>query len=403
MLNQGHSLSLEHRGVIFTFETTGSCLRPASDMAKITIDARKYFDYGIGSYIQNLASVLFGLHTKHEFTLLAGSADIDRMEAPEGWRKVQSDYGKYSLGEIAFLGRKALASETELFHEPHYTLPAGLKGRSVVTIHDLIHLKMPQYFSIVQRGYAATMMRYAVQHAGAIITISQKTKDDVLEAFHVDEESVTVVHLGVHPVFRKLEDKSSVERFRVLHGLEKPFVLFVGNVKPHKNIPTLLSAFAQVRTKIRGLDLVFVGGSCLLDANLAAHARSLGITGSIHDLNHVSESELITAYNAAEVVVLPSLYEGFGFPALEAMACGTAVVVSSGGALPEIVGEAAIIVDPLRPEELAEAIRATLEDSQRRSSLIEKGFKRAGEFTWQKTGEKTLKIYEKVLDRCRRD
>ncbi len=370
-------------------------------MAKIAIDARKYFDYGIGRYIQNLASVLSGLHTAHDFTLIAASVDFGRIEAPDGWRKEQTDYGKYSIGEIAFLGRKALASATELFHEPHYTLPAGLKGRSVVTIHDLIPLKMPQYFSVLQRGYAATMMRYAVRNAGAIIAISQNTKNDILETFHVDEDSVTVVYLGVRPIFRQLEDKSFIERFRTSRGLQKPFVLFVGNVKPHKNIPTLLSAFAQVQAKVRNLDLVFAGSACLVDAKLAEQARKLGITGSIHDLHQVSESELVAAYNAAEIVVLPSFYEGFGFPPLESMACGTPAVVSRGGALPEVVGDAAIVVDPLRPEELAEAIRNALEDTRLRTSLIEKGKRRAAEFSWQKTGEQTLKIYEKVLDQCR--
>ena len=369
-------------------------------MAKIAIDARKYFDFGIGSYIQNLASVLSGMHTTHEFTLIGASADVGRIEAPVGWHKEQSDYGKYSIGEIAFLGRKALASGIELFHEPHYTLPAGLKGRSVVTIHDLTHLKMPQYFSVLQRGYAAMMMRYAVQNAGAIVAISQNTKNDILEAFRLQGDSVTVVYLGVRPVFRRLEDTSSIERLRVSRGLQKPFVLFVGNVKPHKNIPALLSAFAQVQAKVSNLELVFAGGACLVNPSLAEQARRLGITGSIHDLHHVSESELVAAYNAAEVVVLPSFYEGFGYPPLESMACGTPVVVSSGGALPEIVGDAATIVDPLQPEELAEAIRTTLEDTQKRSSLIEKGKKRAAGFSCQKTGEQTLMVYEKVLDRC---
>ena len=372
-------------------------------MAKIVIDARKYFDFGIGSYIQNLTSALSGMHTAHAFTMLASPSEIGRINTPEGWQKEQTEYGKYSIGEIAFLGRKALASQTELFHEPHYTLPAGLKGRSVVTIHDLIHLKMPQYFSVLQRGYAATMMRYAVRNAGAIIADSQRTKDDILEAFRVEEDSVTVVHLGVNPVFRQLEDKNSIERFRVSHGLQKPFVLYVGNVKPHKNIPALLSAFAQVQARTRNLDLVFVGGACLEDGRLAEQARKLGIIGSVHDLHHVSQSDLVAAYNAAEVVVLPSFYEGFGFPALEAMACGTPVVVSTGGSLPEVVGDAATIIDPSRPDELAEAIRNNLEDFQKRTTMIEKGRKRAACFTWQKTGEKTLMIYEKVLDRCRHE
>jgi glycosyltransferase involved in cell wall biosynthesis len=370
-------------------------------MADIAIDARKYFDYGIGSYIQNLASALSQLQSAHSFTLLVSRDDFGRINAPEGWLKKKCDYGKYSLGEIAFLGRDARAAKVELFHEPHYTLPAGLRGRSVVTIHDLIHLKMPQYFSGLQRRYASAMIRHAVGHAGAVIAVSHKTREDILDTFDVAEEMVSVVHHGVRPAFRSLEDRSLVEHFRKSRRLEHPYILYVGNVKPHKNIPRLLAAFSQVRVMYPDLDLVFAGGSCLRDGALLDQSRHLGITEAIHDLGHLSEADLVSTYNGAELVVLPSLYEGFGFPALEAMACGTPAVVSSAGALPEIVGEAAIIFDPTNSEELAQAILGILDDSNKRSHVIEKGKVRASRFSWETTGKQTLTIYEKVLERCR--
>ena len=372
-------------------------------MARIAIDARKYFDYGIGSYIQNLASALSEMHTTHEFTMLAASGDLAKIHAPAGWRLDKSDYGKYSFGEIAFLGRDALSAKAELFHEPHYTLPAGLKGRSVVTVHDLIHVKLPQYFSIVQRVYAASMLKHAVNHAGAVIAVSQKTKDDIIETFKIDDARVTVVHNGVRPVFRKLGDKSAIGKFRQSRKLERPFILYVGNVKPHKNIPLLLNAFAEVLVKYRDLDLVFAGGSCLRDGLLATQCAKLGITERIRDLNQLAEPDLVVAYNCAEMVVLPSLYEGFGFPALEAMACETSVIVSSGGALPEVVGNAAPIVDPASPEHLASAIGELLEDSTKKADWIEKGKERSEEFSWQKTGKQTLSVYESVLERCRQN
>jgi glycosyltransferase involved in cell wall biosynthesis len=370
-------------------------------MARITIDARKYFDYGIGTYIQNLASALSLIHAPHSFTLLVSTDDFGRINSPEGWLKQKCDYGKYSVGEIAFLGRIARSAKVDLFHEPHYTLPAGLRGGSVVTIHDLIHLKMPQYFSGLQRRYASAMIRHAVKHAGAVIAVSQNTKEDILDTFNVDEETVSVVHHGIRLAFRRLEDRGSVDKFRKSHGLEHPYVLYVGNVKPHKNIPRLLAAFSQVRARHPDVDLVFAGGSCLRDSALLDQSRHLGITEAIHDLHQLSESDLVSAYNGAEVVVLPSLYEGFGFPALEAMACGTPAVVSNAGALPEIVGEAAILIDPTNSEELADAIVGVLDDSEKRSQLIKKGTVRAGGFTWETTGRQTLTIYEKVLDRCR--
>lgn len=368
-------------------------------MASIAIDARKYFDYGIGSYIQNLASALSGMGSKHSYTLLASSSDIARITEPEGWRKAVCDEKKYSIGEIARLGRRAMADGCELFHEPHYTLPSGLQGRSVVTIHDLIHLKFPQLFSPMQRLYAGAMIRYAVNNAGAVIAVSQRTKDDIIERFGVAEESVHVVHNGVRPSFRRLSDNGSITRFRNSQGLEKPYLLYVGNVKPHKNIPTLLRAFAGVRSRFPELNLVFAGGSCLRDSGLETLSLQLGCSKSIRDLGQLSEPDLVTAYNGADVVVLPSLYEGFGFPALEAMACGVPVVVSNGGALPEVVGDAAIVVEATQHEQFSAAILELLENSEKRSELIQSGLARAAGFTWEKAGTETLRIYEKVLGR----
>ena len=370
-------------------------------MAHIAIDARKYFDYGIGSYIQNLVPALSQLNTAHSFTLFVSSRDWQEVELPPGWRKVRCDYPKYSVGEIAFLGRDARTAAIDLFHEPHYTLPAGLKGKSVVTVHDLIHLKLPQYFSFVQREYAKAMLGHAVRHAGAIIAVSQRTKADILEAFHVKEEKVSVIHNGVRPAFRKLPDAALVREFRIARGLERPFLLFVGNVKPHKNVPALLEAFALVHTRHPDYELVFAGGDCLGDASLKNLAEKLRISSRIRDLHQLGEPELVRAYNAAEVVVLPSFYEGFGFPALEAMACGTPAIVSGGGALPEIVGDAALVVQPATGESLANAIMNLLNDAKLRSSLIAKGASRAAEFSWKIVGEQTLAIYERVLEQCR--
>jgi glycosyltransferase involved in cell wall biosynthesis len=368
-------------------------------MAHIAIDARKYFDFGIGSYIQNLISALPELRSKHTYSLLASPGDIQRILSPQEWQKHSTPYTRYSIGELMMLGRQARKLGVDILHEPHYTLPAGLKGRSVVTIHDLIHLKMPQFFNPLQRLYARTVINHAVRHAGAVIAISQKTKDDLLDMFKLPEESVSVVHLGVRPVFRKLEDRSLVERFLSAAGVKRPYVLYVGNVKPHKNISTLLRAFAQMRTQRDDLELVFVGGSCRGDKALSELAQRLGIMGAIRDLQHVSDEELVCAYNGADVLVLPSLYEGFGYTPLEAMACGTPTVVSTGGSLPEIVGIASLTVDPSQPEELAEALLSVVRDPEMKRDLIAKGRINVQRFSWRATAGKTMEIYENVLSR----
>jgi glycosyltransferase involved in cell wall biosynthesis len=306
---------------------------------------------------------------------------------------------RYSLGELVLLGRQARRQGADIFHEPHYTLPTGLKGRSVVTVHDLIHLRLPQFFSAAQRAYARTVIGHAVRNAGAVIAISQKTKDDILETYKVNEERVQVVYLGVRPIFRRLEDRAPVERFKATIGLDKPYILYVGNVKPHKNIPTLLKAYAQIKSKRDDVELVFVGGSCKKEKHLAEEAKNLGIIGSIRDLRHITDEELVWAYNGAEVLVMPSLYEGFGYPALEAMACGTPTVVTSGGSLPEIVGASSLIVEPVRADQMADAIWIVLSDPECRRDLIAKGRINVQRFSWRSTAGKTLDIYEKVLSR----
>lgn len=368
-------------------------------MAHIAVDARKYFDFGIGSYIQNLISALSQLNAPHTFTLFAFPEDLAKVNAPNGWHKVGSRFKKYSVGEIALLGAVARSMRVDLFHEPHYTLPIGLRRRSVVTIHDLIHLKMPQYFTLLQRTYARSMLSHAIRHSGSIIAVSQKTKEDIIETFGVKENDVFVVYNGIRPTFRRIDDQDAVERFRKTNGLERPFVLYVGNIKPHKNIPNLLAAFSEARSQLGHLDLVFAGGSCLGDRSLLNQARQLKIAEAIRDLHQLSDHELVFAYNAAELVVLPSLYEGFGFPALEAMACGTPTIVSNAGALPEIVGDAAVVIEPSKPDSLAEAMRSLLSNPERRASLVAKGKLNVQRFSWKRTAEQTLTIYQTVLER----
>jgi len=368
-------------------------------MPTIAIDARKYFDFGIGIYIQNLISSFSLLNNAFRFTLYVSPADRAKVAAPRDWELRDSPYGKYSPGEFLLFGRKALKEGIDLFHAPHYTLPSGLRGHSVVTIHDLIHLKFPQYFSQAQRAYARFMVGQAAHHAGAIITDSRNTKADLVNLFGVAEERVRVIHLGISDTFRPIE-AARIEQFRKRHDLAAPYLLFVGNVKPHKNIATLLRAFSDVRVRYPELRLVFVGGKCLEDQALDQLARDLGITAFIRDLGRISEEDVLGAYNAAEMLVFPSLYEGFGFPVLEAMACGVPTVVSNGGSLPEVTGDASIVCDPLDSDSFVAAIETLLTDSARRTKLINLGRDRIHHFSWQKTATETLKVYEQVIAKC---
>jgi glycosyltransferase involved in cell wall biosynthesis len=366
-------------------------------MARIGIDARKYFDFGIGTYIQELTRALHDLHPLHSFVLFVAPADVGRIPPMARLQPVVSRYGKYSIGEWLWYARTIRQQRVDVFHEPHYTLPAGLRGKSVVTIHDLIHLIFPEYFSASARSYAWLMMRHAVQHSGAIIAVSECTKRDLVEHFGVREETIHVIYNGVGRHFRRLDDQELLRQFITQHALRKPFLLYVGGLGKHKNIPVLLKAFRLLQEKGMEMDLVFAGKKFFDVADLAAQAHALGITQAIRDLGPLENEHLVTLYNLATVVVVPSLYEGFGFPALEAMACGTPVVVSDRGALPEVAGNAALIFEAKQPESLAAAVEKICADSHVRDRLIEQGKQRAAAFSWEDAARKTAHVYESLL------
>jgi glycosyltransferase involved in cell wall biosynthesis len=367
-------------------------------MAHIAIDGRKYFDFGIGTYIQNLAAGISRSNSSHEFTLLVSPGDLGRIELPPGWQKRATRLRKYSWGEMALLGHEARKAGADLLHEPHYTLPLGLRGRSVVTIHDLIHVAFPQYFTIAQRTFAQAVLRHAVRDAGAVITGSYEAKKDIVSLFRVDERRVHVIYHGIQPSFKKLEDRTALQDFRHRFDLRRPFLLYVGSVKPHKNIPALLKAFKRLTSTHRDLDLVCVGESLYRSRELSALVDELGLRTQVRDLKRLATADLIRAYNSAEAVVLPSLYEGFGFTAVEAMACGTPAVVSNSGSLPEIVGDAALVFDPSEPGALESALETVLSDRGLRESLAANGRRNIERFSWDTAAGETIKVYESVLN-----
>jgi len=366
-------------------------------MATIALDARKYFDFGIGTCIRNLMKSFSGFSHGHSFLIIVSQQDEEKIPLPPHSEKFVAKYGKYSFGEFVFLGRRVRKKGVDLYHSPHYTLPLGLGGSSVVTIHDLIPLRFPGYFNAVKKACAWALMKHAVRNAGAIITDSEFSRRDLLEMFRVPEEKVHAIHCGVDSQYARLQDGERIQSIRRMYGLESPFVLYVGSLKPHKNIPTLLEAFSLLAKKNVEVNLVFVGESLSSRSSLAGKAEALGLVGRIHDLGFVSGEDLAAIYNCAEMVVLPSLYEGFGLPAIEAMACGTPAIVSNATSLPEVAGRGALVVDPRSAGEWAEAMKSILEDSSLRGDLIARGFENASRYSWKRNARETLRIYSSLL------
>ncbi len=266
--------------------------------------------------------------------------------------------------------------------------------RTVVTVHDIAPLLFP--------GKRLGMSRLTWQlawkgtlRARCLIADSNFTRQLIVERFSFPPERVVVAPLGVELAFRPLP-REAVEELRRRYALPDALLLLhVGHTQPRKNLEGLLHALAIVRRRNSHVVLLQVGG--VPTARQRALVESLGLRDAVHFLGPVSESDLIAFYNLADVFVFPSLYEGFGFPPLEAMACGTPVVASHAASLPEVVGDAGLLVDPCDPEAMAEAIHRVLQDPELAEELRRRGLERARQFTWERTAQETLAVYEAML------
>ena len=360
----------------------------------VGIDARKYFDFGIGTYIRNLAA-FYDTREQDCFTYFARPEDAGLIGRTHRGKTIVNRSGKYSLGELVSVSLQANRAGISLFHAPHYTLPFGLSMRRVVTIHDVIHLRFPAYFSPVQRAYARLMIGHACRRADAVIVDSDFAGKELLRFIPCPPEKIHVIPLGVSEDFAPAEDAASADGFRREHNVGSNFLLYVGSLKPHKNIAALIRAIAAL-TDRTDVQVVFVGERVEEDAALHSLSVSAGIGGRVRSLGWLPEPDLIAAYRAATAVVLPSLYEGFGLPVLEAMACGTPVIASNAASIPEVMGDAGILFDPSTEGELTRAIQSVLADPSLRSSLREKGLRRAKLFTWKRCAEETLNLYRSI-------
>ena len=318
---------------------------------------------------------------------------------------VTEDSPGYSLSELTRFAWRLWRDRLDLFHATHYVLPPLWKSRAVVTIHDIIHVLYPQFLQ--SRGahvYARLMIRRSLDRADRIITVSYNSKRDLTDYFRVPARRIEVIYNGVSPLFRP--DVSSEERKQVAlkYRLPSQYLLFLGGEKPHKNVQNVLRAFAQARRK-RDLPhaLVLAGPMPKNRARLDALISALDIQASVFETGVVEEQDLPGLYAGADAFLYPTLYEGFGLPVVEAMACGTPVLTSSTSALQEIAGGYAYLVDPMDVDAITGGIVVLTTDSKVREDFRELGRKRALDFNWDKAAEKTLEVYAAALGTGRRE
>jgi glycosyltransferase involved in cell wall biosynthesis len=349
---------------------------------RVALDARKLRDFGIGTYLRG---VLGAAAARGGHDLVAIVKPGDEPLLPPGVEAIPCGAAGYSLSELVAVGRVIARARCDVFHAPHYVVPLFPPRATVVTIHDLIHLKRPEHGTVARRLYATTMLRRALRAARVVLTVSEAVRRD-LDAFAPEHAAkVRAVANGVEARFLADVAAAEVDRMRGVFGLDGPYVLFLGNDKPHKNLGGLLAAFARVVKAELPHRLVLAGGAPERHGDRLASARSAGVADRLVDLGVLPGSDVVPLLAGASALVLPSFLEGFGLPVLEAQAVGTPVVCSDRGGLPEAGGEAALYADPDDPGALGEVIRRLLSDPALAASLSARGRERARTFTWDAT------------------
>jgi len=352
-------------------------------VTRIAIDARKLADFGIGTHIRGLLLGLAAIDRETRYVLLgAPEAGHGLPELPPNFEWMEERAPGYSARELWSVSRAARRAAADLFHAPHYVLPFRLPCPAVVTIHDLIHLRFPEHRSTLELLYARRTVARALRTARVTIAVSEATRREILERFG-DEFASRLVTIpnGIDERFRAQAEAAPT-------GLEPGYLLFVGNPKPHKNLDFLLAAHERLRARMERVPpLVIAGG------------RSAGedAGGAVRRLGRVDDTLLPALYRSALALVVPSLWEGFGLPAAEAMAAGTPVLAADRGALPEVVGDAALLFDPTDAAQLEERIARLVERPDLRRELAERGPRQVAGLTWRATAKATLAVYREVL------
>lgn len=343
----------------------------------IGIDARMVEMSGIGTYIQHLLGqgiYDYAVGNETEIRRYDQDVKIIPFEAPI-----------YSPEEqLMFPAKEIRKAGITLMHFPHYNVPLRYNGRYVVTVHDLTHIILPEFLgNKIKYQYARLLMAHALKHAEHVFTVSNNSKKDIIHYFGTDEKKISVTYNAVDDDFREKEKTETdylYDHFQLPR--DKKFLLYVGNLKPHKNLETLLEAFQGMN---RNDTILLLVGKAFTSIQLEEKEESLGIKDRVIHTGLVSKEELVDLYNLAEVFVFPSLYEGFGIPPLEAMACGTPVAAADNSSIPEVVGDAALLFDAREKNEIADAVEKLLFQPEICQDLVKKGYRRAAFFNWEKT------------------
>lgn len=367
---------------------------------RIGIDLHMVNDFMQGSrtYTYNLTRLLLESDSKNEYFLYFPESSQSLPDVFAGPNvHLRSIWPKSRIIRLPLSFPVKLAMDKiDVFH-CQYMAPPLMATPYVVTLHDIIHESHPQYYPKLLRYFMSLFYPYCARRADHVFTVSEYSRMEIIRRYRVSEEKISVTYNGVSDEFQTLDDREKIQAVCRKYGIWHKYLLFVGRLEPRKNIAGLIRAYHLLRQKQPvEHQLVIAGMKDFMYESLFTLVGQLGLSEHVVFTGRVEQEDLPLLYNGADIFVYPTFAEGFGIPPLEAMACGVPVIASNATSLPEVVGDAGILVDPHRDEALAQAMETLLNHAGLRAELREKGLKQAKKFTWRNASEHVLDIYRKL-------
>jgi len=371
---------------------------------KIGIDARMYgyAQTGIGNYIRHLLKYIFELDKENNYVIFLLPEEYDNFKLPnKRIRKIKVSAKWYGWKEQFLFPIELYKENLDLMHFTHFNSPVLYFKKSIVTIHDVTPYFFPGHKmkSVIRKIGFRTVFFSSVKKASKVIAVSKNTKIDIVKHFKIKKNKINVIYEGADSQFKVISNNQKITEIKKKYNITKPFIFYTGVWRNHKNLVGLVKAFGILKNKYKlNYQLVLGGKEDPYYPEVRKTWEKLGLEKEIIRTGFIKQEELPLFYNATEIFVIPSFYEGFGLIGLEAMACGTPVVSSNKTSLPEVLGDAAIYFNPNNPKEMAEKMKLVLTDKKLYNELREKGFEQVRKYSWEKMGEETIEIYKKILN-----
>jgi glycosyltransferase involved in cell wall biosynthesis len=372
---------------------------------RVAIDIRRAGDFGVGTYIRNIVNQFARTDSETEYLLIGQQRHLDQFDPlPANFQLLEypAEPGSFHTHmHLPFLLRNR---DVDILHMPWFYAPAIVTTRLVITVHDLTDVLAPPVGStpLVQAG-RLFFARRALNRADRILAVSHSSKRELSRVFGVPEEKIEVVYNALDERFLREPMPTDADRVLERHAVTDPFVLYAGNIKPQKNLPRLIEAFAVAKADLRdhpkyaGLKLLLIGDSAEEHSDLRRAVLRSRVQGEVRFLGFVPHPVLRVFYSRAQAFLFPSLYEGFGLPPLEAMAHGTPVLTSNASSLPEVFADAALLVNPENVFEIARGIRQILTEDETREALIRRGHDLVQKYSWARSANEVREVYRSVL------